>query len=176
MNLGKFHNHFKHLFSFVKYHKQWYIYYKLVLMIKWIVTHKGAFNRSATFSLSFPTTSDDVDTLGVSSDKKRLVPLQTGEIWQQCSSHERSWAGLCSSSDFLSSLGKMTPATQTSISLCSKWGCWYLPNQKVAGKIKWNNKCETNLKNCCHRFKLWGNNISWYICCIFLHFHIFSKT
>ena len=30
-------------------------------MIKWIVTHKGAFNRSATFSLSFPTTSDDVD-------------------------------------------------------------------------------------------------------------------
>lgn len=69
----------------------------------------------------------------------------------------------------------MTPVTQTSSFLCSKWECWYLPNQKVAGKIKWNNKYETNLKNC-HRFKLWGNNIPWNICCIFLHSHIFSKT
>jgi len=71
VNLGKFHTHFEHLFSFVKYHKQWYIYYKLVLMIKWIVTHKGASNRSAIFSLSFPTTSDDVDTLGVYPRTKR---------------------------------------------------------------------------------------------------------
>ena len=40
-------------------------------MIKWIVTHKGASNRSATFPLSFPTTSDDVDTLGVYPRTKR---------------------------------------------------------------------------------------------------------
>lgn len=70
----------------------------------------------------------------------------------------------------------MTHATQASISLCAKGECWHLSNHKVAGKIKWDNKCENNLKICYHRFKLWENNVSCYICCIFLPSHIFSKT